>query len=158
MVIEVKILKKGSCTKKDQEMLNGMFNAYRKEIKAGWGEVFNKSLWEGVEEGRNMLVMAVDKSSDKPLGFVRMVREKEGDREYLKLNDFYNVPEVRGRGLSTKLSKKAYMVARSMGFGLVRTSRPVSAVGERVARKLHNKVHTDWGMISEEKFRKRRVR
>jgi GNAT superfamily N-acetyltransferase len=158
MVIEVRILKKGNCTKKDQEMLDRMYNAYRKEIGAGWGEVFNKSLWEGVEEGRNMLVMAVEKSSDKPLGFIRMVKEKEGDREYLKLNDFYNVPEVRGRGLSTKLSKKAYMVARSMGFGLVRTSNPVSPAGERIVKKVHDKVHTDWGMIPEEKFRKRRVR
>lgn len=158
MVIETRVLRKGHVTEEDKEMLNKMFNDYRKEIKAGWDEVFNKSLWEGVEEGKNIIVMAVDKTKNKPLGFVRMKKEHEGDKEYMKLNDWYNVPEVRGRGLSTKLSKKAYMVARSEGFGVVRTSRWVTPAGEAVIKKLHNKIHTDWGMIPEEKIRRLKVR
>lgn len=152
MVIETRVIAKGAYSEKDRKALNRMIADYAKETQVS-DLIIADEFWKGVSRGKAMAVMAVDGKTQKPLGFIDMeVREEKG-KSSVRLINHYTSPEVRQRGLSMLLAKKAYMLGRMMRADRISTSYPLTRKGERTVQKFE-RLREDWKDIPQERFPK----
>jgi GNAT superfamily N-acetyltransferase len=150
-LISVKVVGRGTYKKSDKEMLDRLYDRYRKEIGLSKSDYLTRHFWNGVSKGEYLAVVAVEKKNGKPLGFIRLVHDKEYGMNRFWLGDYYTVPEARNMEIATKLGKKAYMLARMKGISEVHSSLPVSPGGAASARKIAER-QKEWAKIPQERF------
>lgn len=100
-----------------------------------------------------MAVMAVERKTGKPLGFIKLVEEKWPYGTRFWLGDYYTMPKSRKLGIASKLSKKAYMIARMKGIKVVEPSFPVSKAGARTVERV-NARQKEWAAIPQDRFQR----
>ncbi len=138
MMIKKKIIGKGA-TGQEKSELNRLYRAYRKEAGIDGYDRFYERFWEGVENGGNFAVMAIDRKTDRPLGFIKMSVDMKKGKPDIGFIDYYTVPEARGMNIATKLAKFGTMQALRMGAKKVESSAPINSAGKAIVRKVERK-------------------
>jgi hypothetical protein len=152
MVIETRVIAKGTYSEKDRKALDAMIADYARETQVS-DLIVSHEFWRGLKEGKSMAVMAVDRETQKPLGFIDMEVRREKGKAGVRLINFYAVPEVRKRSLSMLLAKKAYMLGRMMRADKISASYPMTRKGEKTVQKFES-LREDWKKIPQERFLK----
>jgi len=153
-LIETDVITNGTYSEKDKKRLDELYDEYRREIGLTPSKYLRDSFWHGVEKGNYLMLIAREHKTGKPLGFIRIVREKTGYGNYFHLQDNYTIPEARKLRINEKLAKKAYSLARMDNIEKIRSSVPISKAGMFAMGKM-DRMQEEWAKIPQERFQKR---
>lgn len=150
-LIETKLITNGTYNWRDKWKLDRMYNAYRREIGLKPAKHLSRAFWNNVDKGREMALMAVERRTGRSLGFIKLVEEKAQYGTRFWLGDYYAVPKARKLEIASKLSKKAYMIARMKGVTVIESSMPRTKAGERTVERVNNR-QKEWAGIPQDRF------
>ncbi len=152
-LIETKIISQDNYSEKDKLVLDRIYDDYRRAIKLTPAKRFRDFFWRKVDNGEEMVVMAVDGKTRKPLGFIKLYEEKAKYGQNFYLTDFYTLPKYRKKEIASKLARKAWDIARMKGYTSVRSSFPLNEAGKRTVLKADER-QKEWAAIPQDRFPK----
>ena len=151
MVMQTRVIAKGTYTEEDKKALQPLFQRYMKAIRRTDAQSWlDNVFWKDVEKGKTLAIMAMDEKN-RPLGFRTLDIFGSGASKALWATDYYTVKERRRESIGLGLAKKAFFVSRMINAKKFNPGHSITREGKALLEKVQKR-QADWNKIPKNRF------